>query len=64
MWAEYGGGVPVAVRAGLNSALIILKKEKPVAFRILRSVADGKTAPHDVSSPELKTLVEPIAAMG
>jgi prolycopene isomerase len=40
-WAEYGGGVPGAVRAGLNSALLVLQRENPQAFRALCEVADG-----------------------
>jgi prolycopene isomerase len=45
MWAEYGGGVPVAVRAGVNSALLILKTERPAEFRALSAVLDGKRVP-------------------
>ena len=57
-WAEYGGGVPVAVRAGMNSALIILKQERPPAFEVVRDVIDGKLDPSEVRSPALKTLDE------
>src|SRR5579863_379194 len=34
-WAELGGGVPIAAKAGANASLIILKKENPGAFRLL-----------------------------
>ena len=34
-WAELGGGVPIAAKAGANASLLILKKEKPRAFRLL-----------------------------
>lgn len=34
-WAELGGGVPIAVKAGANAALLILKKERPRLFRLL-----------------------------
>jgi hypothetical protein len=34
-WAELGGGVPIAAKAGANASLLILKKEKPQAFRLL-----------------------------
>ncbi|HET7002771.1 MAG TPA: NAD(P)/FAD-dependent oxidoreductase, partial [Puia sp.] len=30
-WAELGGGVPIAAKAGANASLLILKKEKPGA---------------------------------
>lgn len=41
-WAELGGGVPIAVKAGSNAALLILKKEKPEAFKSLAAYMDGK----------------------
>jgi phytoene dehydrogenase-like protein len=34
-WAELGGGVPIATKAGANASLLILKKEKPLAFKLL-----------------------------
>jgi phytoene dehydrogenase-like protein len=34
-WAELGGGVPIAAKAGANASLLILKKEKLQAFRLL-----------------------------
>jgi len=40
-WAEYGGGVPVATRAGANSALLVLKQRRPEEFRRLRDLLDG-----------------------
>ncbi len=47
-WAEYGGGVPVAVRAGANASLLVLQRERPEAFAILRDVLDARRAPADV----------------
>lgn len=41
-WAELGGGVPIAVKAGANSSLLVLQKEKPEAFKLLASYMDGK----------------------
>lgn len=32
-WAEYSGGVPTAMRAGANSAMLILKQESKSAFK-------------------------------
>lgn len=40
-WAEYGGGVPLTVRAGANSALLVLRKEDAAEFERLRRVVDG-----------------------
>jgi phytoene dehydrogenase-like protein len=42
-WAELGGGVPIAVKAGTNSALMILKQENKAAFQLLADYMDGKT---------------------
>lgn len=41
-WAELGGGVPIAVKAGCNAALIILRKENKPAFRVLTRYMDNK----------------------
>jgi prolycopene isomerase len=41
-WAEYGGGVPVAVKAAANATAIILRREKPAAFKALCDVLDAK----------------------
>ncbi|HEV3221583.1 MAG TPA: NAD(P)/FAD-dependent oxidoreductase [Puia sp.] len=34
-WAELGGGVPIAAKAGANASLLILQKENPGAFKLL-----------------------------
>jgi phytoene dehydrogenase-like protein len=41
-WAELGGGVPIAVKAGTNAAFLVLKKEKPEAFVALAQYMDNK----------------------
>jgi prolycopene isomerase len=53
-WAELGGGIPNAVKAGMNSALLIIKNENPETFKILADVVDGKVAPEQISSPNLR----------
>jgi prolycopene isomerase len=58
-WAEYGGGVPVAVRAGANAAMLVMQKERPEAFKIVRDVFDAKRAPDDLDPKLLKPL-EPV----
>jgi phytoene dehydrogenase-like protein len=40
-WAELGGGVPIAAKAGANASLLILKKENPRAFRSLADYMDN-----------------------
>ena len=55
MWAEYGGGVPVAMRAGVNSALLVLQEERPEAFRALSAALDGRRGP-GATSPALRAL--------
>ena len=34
-WAELGGGVPLAAKAGANASLLILQKENPQAFTLI-----------------------------
>ena len=41
-WAQYGGGVPVAVRAAANAALLVFKEEKSAAYAELCRVMDGR----------------------
>jgi prolycopene isomerase len=56
-WAEYGGGVPVAVRAGFNSALLILRTERRAAFEAMKGLMDGDLRPSEVRFPELRPAV-------
>ena len=42
-WAELGGGVPIAVKAGSNAAMLIIKKENPAAYKALASYIDGRS---------------------
>ena len=39
-WAEYGGGVPIAVKAASNAALLVLKEERHPGFAELCRVMD------------------------
>lgn len=41
---EYGGGVPIAVKAGANASLIVLKALAPSACQKLRDVMNGTVA--------------------
>ena len=41
-WAELGGGVPIAVKAGSNSALLVLRKERPDAAKALAAYMDAR----------------------
>jgi phytoene dehydrogenase-like protein len=41
-WAEYGGGVPIAARAGSNAALLVLKQANRAEFRRLRAAMGGR----------------------
>ena len=40
-WAEYGGGVPIAVKAGANASLLVLKAEGHPGFTELARVMDN-----------------------
>ena len=42
-WAELGGGVPIAVKAGANAAMLILKEENAAAYKAFASYIDGRT---------------------
>ncbi len=42
-WAELGGGVPIAVKAGSNAAMLIIKKENPAAYKALATYIDGRS---------------------
>ncbi|MEZ5018334.1 MAG: NAD(P)/FAD-dependent oxidoreductase [Flavipsychrobacter sp.] len=41
-WAELGGGVPIATKAGANAALLIFKEENKVAYKALGGYMEGK----------------------
>jgi prolycopene isomerase len=41
-WAEYGGGVPIAMRAGTNTSLMVLKDMNRAEYEKLKTVMDGK----------------------
>ncbi len=43
-WAELGGGIPNAVKTGINSALLIMKQETPEFFKTLCDVVDEKVS--------------------
>ncbi len=43
-WAELGGGVPIAVKAGTNAALLILKQERKELFKTLAAYLDNKAS--------------------
>ncbi len=47
-WAELGGGVPIAVKAGANAALLIFKKERPSLFKSMSRYIDGKLTVEEV----------------
>lgn len=52
-WAELGGGIPVAVRASINSSLLILKKDNHKAFKLFAKYTDGKLTPEEVEKSNL-----------
>lgn len=41
-WAEYGGGLPVAMKAAANSSLMILRELNPRGFADLKAALDGR----------------------
>lgn len=47
-WAELGGGVPIAAKAGTNASLLILKQENKAAFSAICSYLEGKLSLNDI----------------
>ncbi len=41
-WADLGGGVPIAVKTGMNASLLVLKELKADAFKALATYLDVK----------------------
>lgn len=58
-WAELGGGVPIAVKAGTNAALLVLRRERKEAFASLAGALDGKRAVDDLDPACLRPLPPP-----
>ena len=54
-WAELGGGVPLAVKAALNTSLMILKNEKSTTFKLFANYIDGKTKLDTILKSKLLT---------
>lgn len=58
-WAELGGGVPIAVKAGTNAALLVLMRERREAFAQLVAALDGERPPGELDPAYLQPLPEP-----
>ena len=41
-WAELGGGVPIATKAGANAAMLIMKQENFTAYKALADYIEGR----------------------
>ena len=41
-WAELGGGVPIAVKSGMNASLLVIKEMKPKVYKVLAKYVDLK----------------------
>lgn len=52
-WAELGGGVPIAVRAAANAAMLTLQSARPAAAKSLAQYLDGK-----ISTEEAHALTD------
>jgi phytoene dehydrogenase-like protein len=55
-WAELGGGVPVAVKAASNAALIVLQRLDPARAQLLADYMDGKNDRTAIDASGLFTL--------
>ena len=47
-WAELGGGVPIAVKSGINAALIVMQEKAPKAFEVYRAYFNNKISAAEV----------------
>lgn len=54
-WAELGGGVPVAVKAAANAALIVMQRLDPKKATVLADYMDGKLKRQDADRSGLMT---------
>jgi phytoene dehydrogenase-like protein len=52
-WAELGGGVPIAAKAGANASLLILQKENPGAFLLLADYMNNKISLETISGSNI-----------
>lgn len=58
-WAELGGGVPIAVKAGTNAALLVLQKANPEAYKeIVAFLKQKKTLNSAISHSAFKAYAE------
>jgi len=55
-WSDLGGGIPIAVKASLNTTLMVLKKENRAVFKLLANYMDGNK---DVESLNASGLLIP-----
>jgi phytoene dehydrogenase-like protein len=55
-WAELGGGVPLAAKAGANASLLVLQKENTQAFKMLSGYMNNRIA---LGSLEKSTCFRP-----
>lgn len=52
-WSELGGGVPVAVKAAANTALLVMQEKKPKAARIWANYMVGKATVQEAAASGL-----------
>ncbi len=52
-WADLGGGVPMAVKSGMNTSLLALKELKPEVYNVLAKYVDGKISKKDAEKTGL-----------
>src|SRR5690606_5946499 len=62
-WAELGGGVPIAVKAGTNAALLVLRRERKEAFANLADALDGKRPVDDLDPAWLHPLPDAASSL-
>ncbi len=52
-WAELGGGVPIVVKAAINSTLLVLKERKHKAFKLFAGYLENRRLLEEVLASEV-----------
>jgi prolycopene isomerase len=49
-WAELGGGVPIAVKSGMNASLLVMKQLTPKAYKAMAKYVDKKNSKEEADA--------------
>ena len=52
-WAELGGGVPIAVKSGMNAALLVLQQVNKQAYKVMADYVDLKISKEEADNTSI-----------